>query len=192
MQNFFKMGEQADALMNQGDTRQAISIYSDIGREMTRLRVVDLYVVGKITLGTLSALAKDEAWEPAFKIWTAKDGLYALGISGIEQGQISVYDAMLYRLISARLHGLASRPAQEAKAAVDETLAVIVDWARAEKQDSWLPFVVGTWLNCYDNITNGQIPSEWRREIESRTGLSATRAVWTYPVPDAWNLSWAA
>lgn len=196
-----KQGDAADALLAQKDYVQAQSAYEDILDAAIESGVLDSFIVSKIALGLLLSLLGQKRDGAAHELWTKdiEDGPMGMGIWGLENGQTSTHDLIVYFLASSYLHSL-STDADGALTGVNDLMGRVSGYAQ-EEDESMLPLVVHNWnLHLAEIFEGGDIPdaaSAGLRSLEgsleaqvqsdgSDSGFSGV----TFPPVSPWVIDW--
>jgi hypothetical protein len=195
MTAFCEAGEAADAVLASGDGRKAVAAYSALLRDMQATGRVDVFIAAKATLGTLCALIGDGALSPAVSVWTAdlKESTYGLGIYGLENGQTSVRDLIVYYLASAWLHAHSTNEPRASRAAVDDLLTRATG-AAAEHAPELVKAARGAWVACYAAIGGSSVPPAWTADLERQADgawrKGAALPTFALPAPARWVVDW--
>src|SRR5579862_8294206 len=100
------LGEKADALYLDGRLAEAEQAYFDLLHRVEHTRIFDAFVASKIALGLLLVyIAQDELLK-AHRLWVSDSHDYPMGVGifGLEHGQTSANDLIVYLFICAFLH----------------------------------------------------------------------------------------
>lgn len=186
-------GESADSLLAAGRFAEAEAAYAALLDEVTASKTLDAFVLSKITLGMLVSLIHQDRENEAAPIWTSeiKDGPLGIGIYGLENGQTSVHDLIVYFMVSAHLQSLNPDPAHAVEA-VSDFMGRVRNYATAE-DPSLLPLLANNWRVHLQEIYEGApIPdhaSAELRALQQTVGLDAQRAI-KFPAPSPWIVDW--
>ncbi|MGW4351953.1 hypothetical protein ACWELJ_07645, partial [Nocardia sp. NPDC004582] len=175
-------GATADALMDANRPGIAASAYRALIDDAVGTGRPDPLIMGKATLGLLTALIFDNRVGEAHAVWIDEQGPTYLGIWSLENGQTSVHDAIAYNLIAAFLHSLSSGDPNAANHAVDSLMTRNVEWAY-ENDRQVVPAMIGSWRRHLLEIHGGEPGPEYRWQ------LTQAEQRWGAPIPDG-GLYW--
>ncbi|GAB0108616.1 hypothetical protein JMUB6875_76470 [Nocardia sp. JMUB6875] len=175
-------GETADALMDANRPGIAASAYRALIDDAVGTGRPDPLIMGKATLGLLTALIFDNRVGEAHSVWIDEHGPTYLGIWSLENGQTSVHDAIAYNLVAAFLHSLSTGDPNAANHAVDSLMTRNLDWAY-ENDPQAIPAMINTWRRHLHEIHSGEPAPEYRWQ------LTQAEQRWGQPIPDG-GLYW--
>ncbi|MVU83715.1 hypothetical protein GPX89_41585 [Nocardia sp. ET3-3] len=175
-------GETADALMDANRPGIAAAAYRALIDDAIGTGRPDPLIMGKATLGMLTALIFDNRVGEAHSVWVDEQGPTYLGIWSLENGQTSVHDAIAYNLVAAFLHSLSTGDPNAANHAVDALMTRNVEWAY-ENDPQVVPAMINTWRRHLLEIHNGEPAPEYRWQ------LTQAEQRWGHPVPEG-GLYW--
>lgn len=142
----------------------------------------DPLIMGKATLGLLTALIFDNRVGEAHSVWVDEHGPTYLGVWSLENGQTSVHDAIAYNLVAAFLHSLSTGDPNAANHAVDALMSRNVEWAY-ENDPQAVPAMINTWRRHLLEIHSGEPAPEYRWQ------LTQAEQRWGHPIPEG-GLYW--
>ncbi|MEV0467038.1 hypothetical protein AB0I30_21175 [Nocardia tengchongensis] len=175
-------GETADALMDANRPGIAAAAYRALMDDAVGTGRPDPLIMGKATLGLLTALIFDNRVGEAHSVWIDEQGPTYLGIWSLENGQTSVHDAIAYNLVAAFLHSLSTGDPNAANHAVDSLMTRNVEWAY-ENDRQVVPAMIGSWRRHLVEIHGGEPAPEYRWQ------LTQAEQRWGAPIPDG-GLYW--
>ncbi|WP_162958660.1 hypothetical protein [Nocardia yunnanensis] len=175
-------GETADALMDANRPGIAAAAYRALIDDAVGTGQPDPLIMGKATLGLLTALIFDNRVGEAHAVWIDEHGPTYLGIWSLENGQTSTHDAIAYNLVAAFLHSLSTGDPQAATRAVDSLMTRNVEWAY-ENDPPAVPAMINSWRRHLLEIHNGEPAPEFRWQ------LTQAEQRWGHPIPEA-GLYW--
>ncbi|WP_433590424.1 hypothetical protein [Nocardia sp. CA-145437] len=175
-------GATADALMDANRPGIAAAAYRALIDDAVGTGRPDPLIMGKATLGLLTALIFDNRVGEAHSVWIDEQGPTYLGIWSLENGQTSVHDAIAYNLVAAFLHSLSTGDPNAANHAVDSLMTRNVEWAY-ENDSQVVPAMIGSWRRHLLEIHGGEPAPEYRWQ------LTQAEQRWGAPIPDA-GLYW--
>ncbi len=187
-------GEKADAAYAAGKFREASLAYQATFDWMLATRKVDLFVAGKVVLGLLLCHLKLGETQQAFTLWTApKDSPLWFGIQGLEQGQVSARDAIVYKMIEGFLHSLSLGDKQQAANAVNKIMSTVSDYS-FEHEPDWLPQVLSNWhrhlAEVYENGSPPEAVAAGLQRAVKRSGHELPLCAIDFPQPARWVIDW--
>jgi hypothetical protein len=187
------LGESADGLLNERKFEEAEAAYLDLLRQVQGGRKIDAFIVAKIALGLLLCRIGRGAEGEAHALWIQgiEDGALGIGIHGLENGQTSVQDLMIYFLVSAHLHSLAT-DRDQALASVNDFMARVTGYAFTSAPEL-LPLSLSNWKRHLMEIYEGAIPSQATAGIqmaERRYGQVVPLLPLRFPAPARWVVDW--
>lgn len=188
------MGEKAAAAYAAGKFQEASLAYQATFDRMLSTRKVDLFVAGKVVLGLLLCHLKLGETQQAFTLWTAtKDSPLWFGIQGLEQGQVSARDAIVYKMIEGFLHSLSLGDKQQAANAVNKIMSTVSDYS-FEHEPGWLPQVLSNWHRYLAEVyENGSPPEPVAAALQravKRSGRELPLCAIDFPQPARWVIDW--
>ncbi|MFE3188085.1 hypothetical protein ACFXHA_03695 [Nocardia sp. NPDC059240] len=175
-------GQTADALMEANRPGIAAAAYRALIDDALGTGKPDPLIMGKATLGLLTALIFDNRVGEAHSVWVDEHGPTYLGIWSLENGQTSVHDAIAYNLVAAFLHSLSTGDPNAANHAVDSLMNRNVEWAY-ENDPQVVPGMINSWRRHLYEIHNGEPAPEYRWH------LTQAEQRWGHPIPEA-GLYW--
>ncbi|MGW4249016.1 hypothetical protein, partial [Nocardia sp. NPDC004722] len=175
-------GQTADALMEANRPGIAAAAYRALIDDALGTGKPDPLIMGKATLGLLTALIFDNRVGEAHSVWVDEQGPTYLGIWSLENGQTSVHDAIAYNLVAAFLHSLSTGDPNAANHAVDSLMLRNVEWAY-ENDPQVVPGMINSWRRHLHEIHNGEPAPEYRWH------LTQAEQRWGHPIPEA-GLYW--
>ncbi|MEC3917200.1 hypothetical protein [Nocardia sp. CDC160] len=175
-------GETADALMDANRPGIAAAAYRALIDDAISTGQPDPLIMGKATLGLLTALIFDNRVGEAHSVWVDEQGPTYLGIWSLENGQTSVHDAIAYNLVAAFLHSLSTGDPNAANHAVDALMTRNIEWAY-ENDTQAVPAMINTWRRHLLEIHSGEPAPEYRWQ------LTQAEQRWGHPVPEG-GLYW--
>jgi hypothetical protein len=193
-----ELGEAADQLYLGGDYEGAEDAYMRVLRKMKNQSTIDSYLMSKLTLGMMLTLICSGKIQDAFNIWTAsiekESSLFGIGIHGLENGQVSVKDTMLYDFICAYFHSLSGGDPKEAAEALNFYMNRICDYAK-DNDPELLPTALSNWILQIHNIFEGPPPKTQLEDYEywaKELGKTETQPDVQFPEPSKWVPEFAA
>ncbi|MTJ63452.1 hypothetical protein GL305_22965 [Nocardia seriolae] len=175
-------GETADALMDANRPGIAAAAYRALIDDAVNTGRPDPLIMGKATLGLLTALIFDNRVGEAHSVWVDEHGPTYLGVWSLENGQTSVHDAIAYNLVAAFLHSLSTGDPNAANHAVDALMSRNVEWAY-ENDPQAVPAMINTWRRHLLEIHSGEPAPEYRWQ------LTQAEQRWGHPIPEG-GLYW--
>ncbi|MGW5113516.1 hypothetical protein [Nocardia sp. NPDC004123] len=185
-------GETADALMDANRPGIAAAAYRALIDDALSSGSPDPLIMGKSTLGLLTALIFDNRVGEAHAVWIDEQGPTYLGIWSLENGQTSVHDAIAYNLVAAFLHSLSSGDPNAANHAVDSLMMRNVEWAY-ENDQQVVPAMINTWRRHLYEIHGGEPAPEYRWQLtqaEQRWGAPVPEGGLYWMRPYRWVVDW--
>ncbi|MCM2282506.1 MAG: hypothetical protein NDI61_11750 [Bdellovibrionaceae bacterium] len=179
-QKFCKVGQEADALFHLGRYREAHVGYARLLQEIENSRLVDSYLLSKITLGLLMTHIKLGEYPQAFAIWnsTAEDSLFGLGIYGLEHAQTSVQDMICYDFVCAFLHSLSAGDKDDAATAVNQYMSRICEHFFDLSDEPMLRLAISNWKQHLKEIFGSSLPHASAKPlIETERRLMSALAI---------------
>ena len=188
------LGQNADILYREKKYGKAQLGYFQLLRKIQLSEKMDIYILSKTTLGLLLVAIKTEHFEEATEMWTSQQGtLFGYGVYGLEQGQTSVHDLMLFYMISSFLFTKHSKSKpDEAARAVNQYLSHICQFA-LEQEPELLPMALNNWRLHLNDIYKEGIPQDQKENFEKFEELMIEYEKIDqvqFPDPDGWNLDW--
>lgn len=179
-EKFCKVGQEADALFNQGRYREAHTGYVRLLREIETSRLADSYLISKITLGLLMTHIKLGEYSKAFAIWNAEieASLFGIGIYGLEHAQTSVHDMMCYDFVCAFLHSLSDGDKREAAKAVNLYMSRVCEHLTEEGDKKSMRMAISNWKQHLKEIFGSSLP-----HVAANPLIDAERLLGGDPVP---------
>lgn len=186
-------GAEADRRMHQGEFLVARQQYLRLLEEMWRSGKLDLTAAAKLTLGILLCHVHAGQLDDAVGVWTAKQEQrpFGLGIWGLEQGQSSEHDLLVYRMVSGFLNSMAAEPAVAARN-VRLVMEGVCEQARGT------PFhrmALSNWRLHLREVFGEEVPADdlapWTKEVQSFGRPVVPQAIW-FPPPYAWTIDWTS
>lgn len=192
-QKFCKVGQEADALFNQGRYHEAHTGYVRLLKEIETSRLVDSYLLSKITLGLLMTHIKLGEYPKAFAIWNAnlEDSLFGVGIYGLEHAQTSVHDMMCYDFVCAFLHSLSAGDKKDSAKAVNQYMSRICEHLLEDGDKKSLRLAISNWKQHLKEIFGSSLPHAAATpliEFERRLGGDSVPLQGIgFPTPSVWE-----
>jgi hypothetical protein len=190
-----EMGDAADRLYLEGDYEGAEDAYMRLLRQMKSRPSIDSYLMAKLTLGMMLTLIRAGKIQDAFNIWTAsldnESSLFGVGVHGLENGQVSVKDTVLYDFVCSYFHSLSGGDPKEAVEAMNFYMNRICDFAK-DKCPELLPVAVANWTIQLQNIFEGPAPAEYLEDYKywsrllGREPKTAEGTDVIFPEPSRW------
>jgi hypothetical protein len=192
------LGEQADALLAAGRHADARAAYESLSAKIEESKRVDSFIVSKVALGLLLTRIEQGDLQGAHSLWLSSleddrgHGVLGIGIHGLETGQTSVHDLMVYFLISAYMHSLSSDP-KAALVGVNDFMKRVMQYA-FEEDPELLPLALNNWRLHLKEVFNGEeVPARashlWM-EAQLRYGKKVPEAPIAFPKPSRWVIDW--
>lgn len=193
-EEFCQLGEEADGLNLQDDLESAQEIYFSLLDRIQEDKVIDNFVLSKVTLGLLLSLIKQNEFEKAFEIWTAdmKKSLFGIGVYGLENGQVSVQDTVLYDFICAFFHSLSAGDPKKAARQVSFYMRRICGYA-LDKKPELLDMAINNWKKHLQEIFGNETPAKFSAEISEmmkKAGKINPLQDIAFPDPAPWVVDW--
>ncbi|MTE14397.1 hypothetical protein [Nocardia aurantiaca] len=185
-------GETADALMDANRPGIAAAAYRALIDDAVGTGRPDPLIMGKATLGLLTALIFDNRVGEAHSVWIDEQGPTYLGIWSLENGQTSVHDAIAYNLVAAFLHSLSTGDPNAANHAVDNLMMRNVEWAYENDRQA-VPAMINTWRRHLYEIHGGEPAPEYRWQLtqaEQRWGAPVSEGGLYWMRPYRWVVDW--
>jgi hypothetical protein len=193
-----EQGARADAALREGRYAEAREAYTQLAAQVAASQRVDAFIVSKAALGLLIALIHEDARQQAHSLWTSTleddhgHGVLSVGIHGLENGQVSVHDLMVYFLVCAYLHSLGTEP-EAAVRGVNDFMGRVARHA-FERDPSLLPGVLNNWwLHLQEIFHHGLVPQSAAQEwmsVSERYARRVPTAPLTFPPPAPWVVDW--
>lgn len=189
-----KEGDAADALLNEQRFPEAERAYQNVLAQAKDSGVLDSFIVSKVALGLLMCMLGQSRDAEAHALWTKelKDGPLGMGIWGLENGQTSTHDLIVYFLVSAYLHSLSTDP-ESALSSVDDLMHRVSGYA-LEDDNSFLPILINNWNRHLEEIFEGQDIPDYARadlqELETRFGGDPGLPTIAFPHLSPWVVDW--
>ncbi len=162
-----KLGNEADIEFRKGKLEPAFEKYNQILGTMLEIGEIDSFLVSKGTLGILLSLIMSKQLVEAHRIWgTDQDSLYWIGIDGLENGQVSVHDTILYMQICAYLNAHSNEKIEKKADLVSSIYHRICKFSNFELSD-WKPVMVKNWNLLLKGIFQNKIPEKYCDMIDS-------------------------
>lgn len=194
---YCKLGEEADNYCFQDDFVKAEEIYYNILDNLIKDKEVDNFLISKTTLGLLLLYVKSDQREKAYKIWTADpaENIFGIGIMGLEETfQTSTYDSIIYLIICGYLYSIANEDPSEAAEAIEYYMEPVVNYSIKEN-NSILELAISNWKKYLIDVFNGFIPQKFTDKIsEYETKIDKTIPILKidFPHPSPWKIDWKA
>ena len=193
---YSKDGERADKLCLDGSYNEAGMIYMKLFNELKTNKNVDIFIISKITLGLLINTIKGGDKEQGFAIWTKEpdDGLFGIGIYGLESAQVNLHDTIIYQMISAYFHSISSQDKDTSAENVNRYMSGVSQYC-LEKEPDLLAMVICNWKLYLIEIFELLIPSEYTEEIdkiEKKMKKTIPLGKVDFPLPSKWAIDWDA
>ena len=192
-----KLGQKGDHLLSLGSFTEAFHVYADVHARMRSQRTIDSFIAAKLSLSSLLALIHMENLRGALQIWTSYRGdqpgegfkdEYALGIWGLENGQVSLQDAVLYQQISGYLSSVCDQPEGDAERAVNHYFTVAHKISESERMPE-LRALLLNWRRCLDFALGGKEPKIVPVPLQGIVP-STPQAKLAFPRPSEWKITW--
>lgn len=183
-------GQAADMFYNTARYEDAEKAYLSLYEDMKRDGVIDLYIASKLVLGLLLCWIEDHQVERAFRLWTSKpsDDL-GEGIYGIERGQTSRHDRVVYDVVSAFFHSLSAGDIGIATASVNELMHRVCEYAH-ESDPLLLGLALSDWKQFLMLLHGQYVPPEVAQPVleeMERYGRTVPLDGIEFPPPAPWS-----
>jgi hypothetical protein len=192
LNEFCKLGDQADQLLVQGRARESLKIQLQILREVETKGDLDSYLLAKVTLGVLRSYVKLGDFKNAFQVWnsTLDDGLYGIGIYALESAQTTVHDLIIYDMLCGFLHTLAESEHEEAAQAVNQYMSRVCEHALEQGDRSIFRQAINNWKQHLRSVFQTSIPHEFAQDLiryERQLGETVKLEAIDFPSPSGWS-----
>lgn len=194
---FCTAGQEADRYFQEGRYREAHAGYARLLHEIETSRLVDSYLLSKITLGLLMSHIKLGEYPKAFVIWNSnlEDSLFGLGIYGLEHAQTSVHDMICYDFVCAFLHSLSDGDKDDSAAAVNQYMSRICEHLFDSGDEKTLRQAISNWKQHLKEIFPSSLPHhaakpliETEQRLMAITGGGPVRLEGIgFPPPSVWE-----
>lgn len=186
-----KLGNEADLEYSKGRIEEAFESYNQIIGTMLEVGSIDSFLLSKATLGILLSFIMVKQIDEAMKIWTfGQESLYWIGIDGLENGQVSVRDTILYMQICAYLHSHSEDPAEVKAQKTSEIYMRISKFIEFEMPD-WKNIMLSNWKLLLYNMFEGKIPDDHiARMSRFTTGEIELKKSVVFLQPSPWEITW--
>ena len=186
-----KLGNEADIEYGKGKILPAFESYNQILGTMLEIGDIDSFLISKGTLGILLSFIMTKQLAEAQQIWTTdQDSLYWIGIDGLETGQVSVNDTILYMQVCAYLTAHSDKNTVEKADKVSSLYYRICKFTN-HSVSSKKPVMVSNWRLLLNGIFPDKIPANYIDMIESIKcdEISENDSV-VFFSPSKWEITW--
>ncbi|MCK5682636.1 hypothetical protein KAJ27_00885 [bacterium] len=188
-----KLGNEADSAYNKGNLSPAFENYNQILGTMLEIGDIDSFLVSKGTLGILLSFIMAKQLKEANQIWTTdQDSLYWIGIDGLENGQVSINDTILYMQVCAYLNAHSEGKSEKRADKVSSLyyrICQFTDHVFADKK----AVMITNWFLLLKGIFPEKIPEKYNDMIDSIEcdDVSESECV-VFLEPSKWVITWDA
>lgn len=187
-----RAGSSIDAMLASGRTAEAEKAYYELLERVLATKKLDIFVISKITLGLLLALIQQDRESDAAEIWTMgmEDGTLGMGVHGLEIGQTSTHDLMVYFLISAHLQSLNPDP-DAALRAVDDFMTRVCTYANDNDDSKLRALAINNWrVHLLEIHNQGAVPEATLQTYKTFATEEPQSPRLRFPDPSPWVVDW--
>lgn len=192
-----KLGQKGDHLLSLGSFTEAFHVYTDVHARMRVQRTIDSFIAAKLALSALLTLVYMDNLRGALQIWTSYRGdlpgegfkdEYALGVWGLENGQVSLEDAVLYQQLSGYLSAVCDQPEADAERAVNHYFGVAHKISESERMPE-LRALLLNWRRCLSLALGGKEPKILPTPLQGIVPATPQSKL-QFPRPSDWKITW--